>query len=90
MEKLLTTAYKSNIIKFKLDDDILQRRFFLIFIESLEMIFSQFRETCELLLYYPKIGWEDIIKKKRPLGIFCMQILMSIAERLLLNYQEME
>ena len=61
MEKLLTTAYKSNIIKFKLDDDILQRRFFLIFIESLEMIFSQFRETCELLLDYPKIGWEDII-----------------------------
>ena len=24
------------------------------------MIFSQYKETCELLLYYPKIGREDI------------------------------
>ena len=24
------------------------------------MIFSQYKETCELLLYYPKIGGEDI------------------------------
>ena len=39
--------------------------FFLIFIESLEMIFSQFRETCELLLDYPEIGWEDIIFLKK-------------------------
>ena len=24
------------------------------------MIFSQYKETCEVLLYYPKIGWENI------------------------------
>ena len=39
-EKLLTTAYKSKIIRFKLDEDPLQRRiYFLTFIDSLNMIF---------------------------------------------------
>ena len=38
--KLLTTAYKSKIIRFKMDEDLLQRRiYFLIFIGSLDMIF---------------------------------------------------
>ena len=41
-EKLLTEAYKSNIIRFKLDEDPLQRRiYFVTFVESLEMIFSR-------------------------------------------------
>ena len=54
-EKLLTTAYKSKIIRFKMDEDLLQRRiYFLTFIDSLDMIFSQYRETCEVLLDYPK------------------------------------
>ena len=48
--KLLTTAYKSKIIRFKMDEDPLQRRiYFLTFAESLEMIFSQYKETCEVL-----------------------------------------
>ena len=39
-ENLLTTAYKSKIIRFKIDEDPLQRRiYFLTFVESLEMIF---------------------------------------------------
>ena len=39
--KLLTTSYKSKILKFKLDEDPLQRWICcLTFIESLEMIFS--------------------------------------------------
>ena len=59
--KLLTTAYKSKTIKLKLDEDLLQRRiYFLTFIQSLEMIFSQYNETCKLLLDYPKVGGEDI------------------------------
>ena len=38
------TAYKLKIIKFKLDDDLLQRRiYFLVFMESLEIIFSQYK-----------------------------------------------
>ena len=38
--KLLTTAYKLRIIRFKMDEDPLQRRiYFLIFIDSLDMIF---------------------------------------------------
>ena len=42
MAKLLMTAYKSNIMKFKLDEDPLQCRNYLItFVESLDMIFSQ-------------------------------------------------
>ena len=59
-EKLLTTAYKSNIIRFKMDEDPLQRQiYFLTFVESLEMIFSQYTKTCEVLIDYPKIGGDD-------------------------------
>ena len=44
------------MIRFKMDEDPLQRRiYFLTFIDSLDMIFSQYRETCEVLLDYPKI-----------------------------------
>ena len=60
-EKLPTTVYKSNIIKLKLDVDPIQRRiYFLTLMESLEMIFYQYKETYELLLDDPKIGGEDI------------------------------
>ena len=46
-EKFLTTAYKSNIIRFKTDEDPLQRQiYFLTFIDSLDMIFLQYIETC--------------------------------------------
>ena len=45
--KLLTTAYKSKIIRFKMGEDPLQSRiYFLTFVESLEMMFSQYTETC--------------------------------------------
>ena len=44
-----------------MDDDPLQRRiYFLAFLESMEMIFSEYTEICEVLLDYPKIGEEDI------------------------------
>ena len=44
-----------------MDEDPLQRRiYFLIFVESLEMIFSQYTETCEVITDYPKIGGDDI------------------------------
>ena len=40
--KLLTTTYKSKIIKFKMDDDPLQHRiYFITLVESLYMIFYQ-------------------------------------------------
>ena len=43
--KFLTTAYKSKIIRFKLDEDPLQRRiYFLTFVESLEMIFPSIKK----------------------------------------------
>ena len=50
MVKLPTIAYKSKIIRFKMDEDPLQHRiYFLTFVESLEMIFSQYTETCEVI-----------------------------------------
>ena len=62
-EKLLTTAYRLKIIRFKMDEDPLQHQInFLTFIDSLDMIFSHYRETCEILLDYPKIGGDDVIK----------------------------
>ena len=46
-----------------MDEDPLQRRiYFLTFIDSLDMIFSQYRETCEVLLYYPRIGGDYVIE----------------------------
>ena len=46
-----------------MDQNSLQRRiYFLIFIDSLDMIFSQYRETCEVLLDYPKIRGDDVIQ----------------------------
>ena len=46
-----------------MDEDPLQRRiYFLTFVESLEMIFSHYTETYEVLLDYPKIGGDDIIE----------------------------
>ena len=60
MTKLLTTSYKLKIIKLKLDEDPLQRRiYFLTFIKLLEILFSQYKETCELLLDYTEIGGEN-------------------------------
>ena len=60
---MLTAAYKSKIIRFKIDEDPLQRRIhFLTFIDSLEMVFSQYSETFEVLLDYPKIGGDDVIE----------------------------
>ena len=47
------------MIRFKLDEDPLQRRiYFLTFIDSLNMIFSQYREAYEVLKDYPKMGGE--------------------------------
>ena len=61
--KFLTTAYKSKIIRFKMDEDPLQCRiYFFTIIDSLDMIFSQCSKTCEVLLYYPKIGGYDVIE----------------------------
>ena len=61
--KFLTAAYKSKIIRFKMDEDPLQLQiYFLTFVKSIEMIFSQYTETCELLLDYPKIVGDDVIE----------------------------
>ena len=50
-----------------MDEEPLQRRiYFLTFVELLEMIFSEYTETCEVIIYYPKIGMygiEDYAKK---------------------------
>ena len=65
-----------------MDEDPLQRRiYFLTFVEALEMIFSQYKETCDVILDYPKVGGDDIIEdyEKRPSGTFCMQTLMYTA-----------
>ena len=46
-----------------MDEDPLQCRInFLVFVESLEMIFSKYKETCEVLIDYPKIGQDGIIE----------------------------
>ena len=60
-EKLLMTAFKSKIIRFKMDKDTLQRRiYFLTFVESPQIIYSQYTETREVTLDYPNIGGYNI------------------------------
>ena len=50
-----------------MDEDPLQHQiYFLTFIEPLEMIFSPYTETCEVILGYLKIGWGDIEDMKSP------------------------
>ena len=70
-----------------MDEDPLQRRiYFLAFVESLEMIFSQYTETCEVIIYYPKIGGDDIEDyAENSIRNICMQILMYTAEYWLLG-----
>ena len=44
-----------------MDEGPLQRRiYFLTFIDSLDMIFSKYIETCEFLLDYPKIVGDNV------------------------------
>ena len=44
-----------------MDEDLIQLQiYFITFVESLEMIFSQYTETFEVILDYPKIGGDDI------------------------------
>ena len=44
------------MIQFKSDEDPLQHRiYYLTIIESLNMVFSQYRETYEVLRDYPKL-----------------------------------
>ena len=81
-ELLLKTAYKSKIIKLKLDKYPLNRRIcFLTFLESLDMIFSHYKDTCEVIPDYSKIGEDDnTYFEKGLLGIFCMPKFMCIAK----------
>ena len=49
------------MIRFKLDEDPLQRRiYFLTIIDSPKMFFSQYRETYEVLRDYPKMEGGNI------------------------------
>ena len=60
-----------------MDENPLQYQIFLTFLESLEMIFSQYIETCEVITDYLKIRGDDIENyAKKPMGKFCMQIFM--------------
>ena len=46
-----------------MDKDLLQRRiYFLTFKDLLDMIFSKYRETFQVLLDYPKIGGGGVIE----------------------------
>ena len=59
--KLLKVKYKSKAIKFKLDEDKLQRQIYLLsFINSLGIILSQYKETYMLLIDYTYIIGDDL------------------------------
>ena len=63
-------------------DPVQRQIYYETFIDSLDMIFSQYRETCEVLLDYLKIGGDNVIEdyEKRVSEKICMQTLMYTAE----------
>ena len=66
-----------------MDEDPLQRRiYFLTFIDSLDMVYSQYIETCEVIIDYPKKEGTVLLRimKKRLSENFLMQTLMYTAE----------
>ena len=75
------TAFKSKIIRFKMDEDPLQRRiYFLTFIDSLNMVSSQYEETYEVLRDYPKLEGENIKDyTKQAIRNLCMKIVVYTA-----------
>ena len=59
--KLLTAAYKSKVVRFKLDKDPLNFRvYFLSLLNSLKIALSKFSETYMLIADYPFIRGEEI------------------------------
>ena len=69
----LTTAHKSKIIGFKMDEDPLQRRiYFLTFIDSLDMIFHSTEKIEGMMLLS--------ITQKRLSETSCMQTFMQTSE----------
>ena len=70
------------MIRFKLDEDPLQRRiYFLTCIDSLNMVFSKYRETYEVLKIIQ--NWRGKIKnimQKWPLETFCIPIVVFTEE----------
>ena len=65
-----------------MDEDLFQHQIYILtFVESLKMIFSQYIETCEVLLDYSRVGGEGKnVLFKIPSGIFCMQISIYTAK----------
>ena len=74
--KLLTYAYKSKVVKLKLDEyPLITWVYFLSFIYSLKIVLSPFSVTCMLLMDYPSIrGDKYQIMLKIPHGPFYMHI----------------
>ena len=75
-----------------MDEDPLQRRiYFLTFIDSLDMIFSQYRETCEVLLDYPKMGGRNVKDDAKQAIRKLLHANIDVhSRRLLLSSQKME
>ena len=75
-----------------MDEDPLQRRVcFITFIESLQMIFSHYTETCEVLIDYPRIGGEDIKDFSRKAIRNLLHANIDVhSRRLILSSQQME
>ena len=87
---MLTAAYNSKIIRFKMDEDPLPHRiYFLTFIDLLDMIFSQYRETCQVHLNDPKIGGDDVIgdyAKKAIMKILHDSLVCIISNNIIPSY----
>ena len=72
------------------DDPPHHRIYFLTFMDSLDIIFSQYRETCLVLLYYPKIGGDDGIEDYAKISIrnFLHVNIYIHSRRLIVEYAE--
>ena len=74
------------------EDPLQHRIYFLTFIDSLDMILSQYRETCEVLLDYTKIRGGDVIEDyAKKVIINLLHANVDVHSRILFTaFQQME
>ena len=88
-DNLPTAIQKSNVIKFRFDEDPLHHQvYFLSFMNSLNFFLSQFKETYILSMEYPSIRGEYFPDyAKNPHGTFCMHKYMHVVKYQCMNMQ---
>ena len=88
--KLNKAEYNSKVKKFKMEEDLLQFRVYLLkFINSIKIVLSTFNQTCMLLMEYPSIEGEGIPEYSKQATCNLLNAYIdAIIQRLIYEYPE--